>query len=98
MFVRHYRSLHARFDAAGLGAAMAPRKPRNPLLRFAVGLLGVALLAALLAVGLVVGTAMLVAGLLRRLVTRDAARPAAARRIVDGEFRVLRKPVLPVPR
>lgn len=77
---------------------MAPRKPRNPLLRFAVGLLGVVLLAALLAVGLIVGTAMLVAGVVRRLATRDASRPATSPRVVDGEFRVLRKPVLPAAR
>lgn len=98
MFVRSFRSLHARFDATGLGAAFAPRKPRHPLLRLGVGLLGLVLLALLLVVGLVVGTAMLVVGLVRRLLTRGTTSNTRDARIVDGEYRVLRKPVLPQAR
>ena len=40
----------------------APRKPRHPLLRIAVGLVGLALLAVLVVIGLVVGVAMLAGG------------------------------------
>jgi hypothetical protein len=98
MFVRSFRSLHARFDATGLGAAFAPRKPRHPLLRLGVGLLGLALLALLLVVGLVVGTAMIAIGLVRRLLRGQASDARPARRVVDGEYRVLRKPVLPLSR
>lgn len=98
MFVRTFRSLHARFDATGLGAAFAPRKPRHPLLRIGFGLLGVVLLAALLVVGLVVGTAMIAFGLLRRLLARRDDRAVSGARVVDGEYRVLRKPVLPLTR
>jgi hypothetical protein len=99
MFVRTFRSLHARFDATGLGAAFAPRKPRHPLLRLGVGLIGLALLALLLVLGLVVGTAMIAVGLVRRLLTRGpVAGGAPAARVVEGEYRVLRKPVLPLTR
>ncbi|MGI8560494.1 MAG: hypothetical protein ACR2J7_03470 [Luteimonas sp.] len=99
MFIRSFRSLHARFDATGLGAAFAPRKPRHPLLRLGFGLVGLVLLALLLVLGLVVGTAMLAGGLVRRLLTRGpVARVAPDARVVEGEYRVLRKPVLPLTR
>lgn len=98
MFTRTFRSLHARYDATGFGAAFAPRKPRHPLLRLALGLLGVALLAVLLVVGLVVGTAMIAVGLLRRLLLGRGPAAAADTRVVEGEYRVLRKPVLPLTR
>lgn len=98
MFVHSFKSLHARFDASGLGAAFAPRKPRHPLVRLAVGLLGIALLAVLLALALVVGTVMLLAGLLRRVFGRNPRATAAPARVVEGEYRVVRKPVLPLAR
>jgi hypothetical protein len=98
MFTHAFRSLHARFDASGMGAVFSPRKPRNPLLRLGLGLLGLALLVLLLVVGVAVGALMLVGGLLRRLSGPVAARPAADARIVDGEYRVVRKPVLPLAR
>lgn len=98
MFVHAFRSLHARLDATGLGAAFAPRKPRNPLLRLLLALVGLALLALLLVAGLAIGSLMLAAGLLRRMFKPAAARPVADTRVVDGEFRVVRKPVLPLSR
>ncbi len=98
MFVRTFRSMHARFDATGLGAAFSPRKPRNPLLRLGIGLLGLAVLALLLVVGLVLGTLMLAGGLLRRLLKPGEKKSVADARVVDGEYRVLRKPVLPLSR
>lgn len=78
----------------------APRKPRHPLLRLLLGLLGIGVLAVLVAFGIFVGAAMLGAGALLRLwaVRRNAparkgdARPADA---LDGDFRVVSKPVLP---
>src|SRR5690606_34273398 len=51
MINRTFRSAHARFDASHFGAMFAPRKPRHPLLRLLVGLLGLVLLAGLLVVG-----------------------------------------------
>ena len=47
-----FRTLHARFDASGLRGLLTPRKPRNPLLKLALGLVGVAILAVLLVVNL----------------------------------------------
>jgi hypothetical protein len=65
-----------------------------------LGLLGLAVLLVLVFFSVFVGVAMLAVGLLYRLwkqrgkpvLGRRSARPA---RVVDGEFRVLGKPVLP---
>ncbi|HAV73243.1 MAG TPA: hypothetical protein DCX91_15575, partial [Stenotrophomonas sp.] len=48
----------------------APRKPRHPLVRVAVGLLGLAILAALVFVGVFVGAAMIIAGLAWKLLAQ----------------------------
>ncbi len=97
MINRTFRSAHARFDASQFGALFAPRKPRHPLARLAVGLLGLALLAVLLVVGVVVGTAMLALGLARRLLSRRPVAQARPGRIVDAEYRVVDKPAHTLP-
>lgn len=93
--------IHAfRFDRLhGLRSAFAPRKPRHPLARIAIGLLGLALLLVLVVVGVFVGAAMIVGGLLLRL-ARWRGKPVAVRdaRVVDAEYRVVGKPVLPAGR
>jgi len=96
MINRTFRSVHARFDASQFGAMFAPRKPRHPFLRLAVGLLGVLVLALLLVVGVVVGTAMLAAGLARRLLTRRPA-PRARGAVVEAEYRVVDKAMHSLP-
>ena len=54
----HARSF--RFDTTQLhGLFAAPRKPRMPLLRVALGLVGLALLAVLVFFGVFIGAAML---------------------------------------
>lgn len=76
----------------------APRKPRHPLVKLAFGLVGVALLAVLVVVGLFVGVAMLIVGMLMRLLRghgQPMARPATDARVVDAEYRVVGKSVLP---
>jgi hypothetical protein len=98
MSAHSFRSFHASFDANGLGALFAPRKPRHPLLRVAVGLVGLVVLAALLVVGVVVGAAMLTAGLARRLWVRRGMKPGVDPRVVDAQYHVVRKPALPQPR
>ncbi len=40
-----------------------PRKPRNPLVRIALGLLGIAILAVLVVGGVVIGAAMILGGI-----------------------------------
>ena len=83
------------FDSTRVRSLFNPRKPRNPLLRVALGLVGLALLALLLVFGAVVGAGMIVAGLLYRL-WKPRAKPVAGavasdRAALDGEYRVLGK-------
>ena len=67
---------------------MRPSKPRNPLLRLACGLVGVALLALLVVFGLFIGLGMLLFAAVRRMM-----RPAPARieGTIEGEYRVVEK-------
>ena len=86
-----------RFDAFRLHPAFfAPRKPRHPLLRLALGLVGLALLCLLLVIGLFVGAAMVVGGLLFKLM-RPRRKPVDPR-VVEAEYRVLRRPAVPLAR
>ena len=93
-----FQGFRARFDGSPLRHAFAPRKPRNALLRIALGLLGIALLIVLLGVGLVVGVTMLAFGLLRRLLGKRARPQAVEGRVVDGEYRVVPKAGQPLLR
>jgi hypothetical protein len=79
-------------------AFSAPRRPRHPLLRIALGLLGVALLLALVVVGVFVGAAMLAGGLLWRLWVQRGARAGVRRRehTYEGSYRVVGKARLPL--
>jgi len=82
------------FQFAHLRSLFAPRKPRNPLLRVALGLLGLAILAVLVVAGVFVGAAMVLFGLAWKLFAARKTRKAAGN-VVDGEYRVVRKPALP---
>lgn len=75
----------------------APRKPRNPLVRIALGLLGLAILAVLVVAGLFVGAAMILGGLAWKLFAarRNRAVRKADPTVVDAEYRVVRKAPLP---
>lgn len=93
-------SVHVfRFDQfqSRVRSAFAPRKPRHRVLRVAVGIVGLALLAVLVMVGVFVGAAMIATGLLARLwkqrgkLDRDAARS----QVLDGEYRVVGPASLP---
>lgn len=87
-----------RFRFATFGA---PRRPRHPFLRIALGLVGVALLLALLFVSVFVGIAMLAVGMLYRL-WKQRRTPVAARargidgQAIDGTFRIVGKAQLPL--
>ncbi len=79
----------------------APRKPRNPLVRIAVGLLGLAILAAMVFVGVFVGAAMILIGLAWKLLASrkpTSVGRAADPNVVEGEYRVVRKSALSSPR
>lgn len=88
-----------QFDFNRFRQGFAPRKPRHPLLRVVLGLAGLALLALLVFFSLFIGAAMIAAGLLYRL-WQQRGKPLAGKhgRVVEGEYRVLRKPVLPLSR
>jgi hypothetical protein len=76
----------------------APRRPRHPLLRLALGALGVALLLALLFVSVFVGIAMLAAGMLLRIARQRGRRAVPRARSLDGDYRVIGKAQLPLAR
>ena len=91
-------AFHFRFDRHafhGRSAFFAPRKPRHPLLRVALGLLGLGVLAVLVFFSVFVGVAMLAVGLLYRLWKRRGQPLARPARVVDGQYRVIGKPALP---
>lgn len=78
-------------------AAYGARKPRNGLLRFVLGVVGLGLLAVLVLVGVMVGAVMLAAGVIYRLVQGRGALASRPRdtQVVDAEYRVIAKPLLP---
>ena len=86
------------FDTSRMRSAFAPRKPRNPLLRLTFGIIGLGLLCLLVFFSVFVGAAMIAAGILYKLVSQRG-KPVAATHdpnVVEGEFHVVRKPVLPL--
>ena len=89
---------HALFLRLRMLATGAPRRPRHPLLRLALGLLGITLLVALVVLGVFVGAAMLTGGMLRRLWTQRGARDSVRRRgrTLDGDYQVVGKAQLPL--
>ena len=70
-----------------------PSKPRHPLLRLMLGLLGLVLLAVLVVVGLFVGLGMLMFAAVRRMLRAPTA-PAPRRvdeSVIEGEYSVVDK-------
>ncbi len=84
-----------RFDTARLHELLQPRKPRHPVLRASLGLVGLALLALLVFFSVFVGAAMIAGGLAWKLLRGRAPRAAAAGSVMDAEYRVLRRQALP---
>ncbi len=75
---------------------LEPRKPRHPLMRVAMGVLGLAILGVMVFVGVFVGAAMILVGLAWKLLAqrRSPARASDAN-VVEGQYRVVRKAALP---
>jgi hypothetical protein len=69
----------------------SPSKPRHPLLRLVLGLLGVCVLALLVVVGLFVGAGMLLFAAVRRMLRTPAAAQARNDSVIDGEYSVVDK-------
>jgi hypothetical protein len=68
-----------------------PSKPRHPLLRLVLGLLGLVVLAVLVVVGLFVGLGMLLFAAVRRMLRAPAAAPQRVEAVIDGEYSVVDK-------
>ena len=68
-----------------------PSKPRHPLLRLVLGLLGLVVLAGLVVVGLFVGLGMLMFAATRRMLRKSApATPVAANgHVIDAQYTVV---------
>ncbi len=96
MTQRFLHNLLLRWRSTGFTAVFAPRKPRHPLTRLLFGLAGIALAAVLLVFGVVIGAAMLAAGLAIRLLAgrRRTAGPSGGGTVLDGDYRVVDKPLL----
>lgn len=101
-FSRFFNSSPSRNFQSRVRSAFEPSKPRHRLLRFALGLAGLALVVVLVMVGVVLGATMLAVGLVYKLVNK-LVNPLSARRgkpvardarIVDAEYRVVAKPLL----
>lgn len=89
-----------RFNRQAFDRFATPRRPRHPMLRIALGLVGVGLLLALLFVSVFVGIAMLAAGMLFR-VWKQRGKPvarAARANSIEADFRVVGKAQLPLAR
>lgn len=81
-------------------AHFAFRKPRHPLLRVMLGVIGVGLLALLVVGGLFVGLVMLACAAVFRLVAAylgRRAQPRAEGQVIDGEYAVVRKTHVSLP-
>ena len=75
----------------------SPSKPRHPLLRLVLGLLGLVLLAVLVVVGLFVGLGMLMFAAVRRMFRpAPSAATAPQERIIEGEYAVVGRPQVSV--
>ncbi|KRG74407.1 hypothetical protein ABB30_13980 [Stenotrophomonas ginsengisoli] len=94
-----------QFYFNNLRAVFAPRKPRNPLVRVGLGLVGLVILAGLLVVGLFVGAAMLLVGLVLKLFnprrSTGTARSNTGRHdnnVVDAQYTVVSRQAIDAPR
>lgn len=70
-----------------------PSKPRHPLLRLALGLVGLVVLAVLVVAGLFVGLGMLMFAGVRRMMRGNpvAAAPKQVEGVIEGEYSVVSK-------
>lgn len=90
----HAFRFHSHQFQSRVRAAFEPRKPRHRLLRIALGVLGLVVLAGLVVVGAVVGAAMLLGGLAVAML-RSLRAPRRPTDEVPAEYRVIDSPRLP---
>jgi len=70
---------------------MRPAKPRNPLVRLALGMIGVLLLAVLVVFGLFIGLGMLLFAAVRRMLRPAPSVTTPLEGSIEGEYRVVEK-------
>lgn len=90
----HAFRFHTHQFQSRVRAAFEPRKPRHRLLRVALGVLGLVVLAGLVVVGAVVGAAMLLGGLTLAML-RNLRAPRRTTDVMSAEYRVIDSPRLP---
>lgn len=90
----HAFRFHTHQFQSRVRAAFEPRKPRHRLLRVALGVLGLVVLAGLVVVGAVVGAAMLLGGLAVAML-RNLRGPRRSSDVMSAEYRVVDSPRLP---
>ncbi len=91
MFAQTFRFGTSHFHSR-VRSAFEPRKPRHRLLRFALGVVGLGVLAVLVMFSVVLGAAMIAAGLVYKLWKQRGKRLGTGAhdpRVVEGEFRVV---------
>ncbi len=71
--------------------AFRPSKPRSPLLRVAVGLIGLSLLLLLVSFGVVIGLGMLLFAAARRLLRNSSSAARGAGPVLEGEYSLVDK-------
>lgn len=71
--------------------AYRPCKPRNPLLKVLVALLGLSLLLVLVVFGLVIGLGMLCFAAARRLLANRETATSRNAGVIDGEYSLVDK-------
>lgn len=93
MFAQTFRFGSSQFHSR-VRSAFEPRKPRHRMLRFALGVVGLGVLAVLVMFSVVLGAAMIGAGVVYKLWKQRGKPVARDTRVVEGEFRVVGQPVL----
>ena len=100
MFAQTFRFGTSHFHSR-VRSAFEPRKPRHRLLRFALGVVGLGVLAVLVAFSVARGAARIAARMLYKLWKQRGKRLAGSQqgaRIVEGEYRVVDPQVIERPR
>ena len=80
-----------------LQARFAARRPRNPIARALVALVGIALLLVLLVIGVVLGISMVLGATVWRALRQRRQPQAAGGRVIEGQYRHARQAALPHP-
>jgi len=96
MSYRMYSALSARVRAFKTNV-LAPERRRNPWVRLACRLLGIALLAGVLGIGMLLYSFLVVVAAIQRLIGGQSPVSPPQGQVMDGQYKVV-KPEPPVTR